>query len=173
MDCKEFREVLDLYVDQELSPEALSAAHLHVNECHSCRKVERQLLRLRTALKVAVTQHQPPTDLANAIQGITRRRWLEFRGSSSETANDTGASRRRHSLWRKNIRLPMPIFALLFIGTVTLAILLLLAKVPKPHETVSNRTATTTPSGLRPSIEATELSRFDHGGRASLYKVPR
>lgn len=173
MDCKEFREILDLYVDQELSPDALGAAHIHLNECHSCRKVERQLLRLRVALKLTVSQHQPPPDLAHAVQRITQRRWLGSPGIRSETANDTDASRGRHPLWRENIQLPVPVFALLFMGLVTLGILLLQTRVPKPGERVSNRAASTTPVGVRPSIEATELSRFDHGGRASLYKVPR
>jgi hypothetical protein len=173
MDCKEFREILDLYVDQELSPGALGAAQTHLNECHSCRRAEEQLLRLRVAMKLAVSQHQPPPDLANVVQRITRRRWLGSSGIRNETANDTGASRARYPLWRENILLPVPIFALLFIGVVTLGILLLQTRMPKPGERVSNREATSTPSGVRPSIEASGLSRFDHGGRASLYKVPR
>ncbi len=46
-DCKQMREVLDLYVDGELSPEATGVARLHINDCAACRPAERKLLLLR------------------------------------------------------------------------------------------------------------------------------
>jgi len=68
MDCKEFREVLDLHVDRELSAEAAVSAELHLRECGSCHLAAEELLRLRRALKEAVNRHQPPPGLAESVQ---------------------------------------------------------------------------------------------------------
>ena len=63
MDCKQMREVMDLYVDGELSAEATAAAGLHLSECAACRGTERKLLLLRQGVKAAVAQHRPPEKL--------------------------------------------------------------------------------------------------------------
>lgn len=68
MDCLEFRRVLDLYVDGELSPEAAAAAGVHGSECVSCKRTEQELRRLRQAVKDAVRQLHPPSGLADKIQ---------------------------------------------------------------------------------------------------------
>lgn len=68
MDCKEFREVLDLYVDSELSAEAMAAAGLHVSECASCRLAADELFRLRRSIQETVNRHQPPPGLVERVQ---------------------------------------------------------------------------------------------------------
>lgn len=78
MDCKEFREVLDLYLDAELSPEAMAAARGHLSECGRCHRVEAELLRLRQAVKQVVTQYQPPADLARRIRRPLRPAWRSW-----------------------------------------------------------------------------------------------
>ncbi len=71
MDCKEFREVLDLYVDNELSAEAMASAGLHLNECGPCRTARDELLRLRQAVKEAVSKHQPPPSLLRSVRRVS------------------------------------------------------------------------------------------------------
>jgi hypothetical protein len=79
MDCRKFREVVDLYVDRELSPEARAAADLHLAECKSCRSVAEQLLGLRHQLKAAVTRHAPPPSLVKRVhRPLTWARWRAF-----------------------------------------------------------------------------------------------
>jgi len=68
MDCKEIREVLDFYVDGELSVDAAAWATAHLNECAPCRRAHEELLRLRRAVKLVVAQHRPPPDLTTRIQ---------------------------------------------------------------------------------------------------------
>ncbi len=75
MDCKEIREVLDLYVDGELSADAASSASAHLNECASCRRVHQDLLRLGRAVKLAVARHQPPPGLAGRIHSHLFSPW--------------------------------------------------------------------------------------------------
>ncbi len=68
MDCKAFREVLDLYVDGELSAEAMAAGSTHLEECSSCRGARDSILGLRRSLKEASAQHQPPPALVRRIE---------------------------------------------------------------------------------------------------------
>src|SRR6266851_221692 len=75
MDCKDLREVLDLYVGGELSPEATVQAEAHLAECHACRRAAERLRRLRQAVKAAVSQYQPPPQLANSVRKSTLSPW--------------------------------------------------------------------------------------------------
>lgn len=170
MDCKEFREILDLYVDEELSPEALTAAQIHLVECHACRRVKNTLLTLRSNLKVAVSQHQPPPDLVTSVWRITESRWRKYLGSLTRVTDDFTQTRSR--FWSGGIRLPAPVFALLFMAMLTFGILFM-AELFRPVKNVKNVTTPPQSERGRPSVEADDFSRFDHGGRASLYKVPR
>ena len=75
MDCKEFRELLDLHVDGELSPEATLSARAHLEGCGACSRVERQLIRLRGAVKRVVKEVEPPPELERAIRKLARPEW--------------------------------------------------------------------------------------------------
>ena len=71
MDCIEFRKVLDLYVDGELSAEAMASANAHVNECALCSRAVKELQRLRQAVKETVSKHEPPAELVRSVNQIT------------------------------------------------------------------------------------------------------
>src|SRR5215471_19284838 len=75
MDCKDLREILDLYVDGELSPEATVQAETHLGECPACRNTVAGLNRLRQAVKTAVGQYQPTSQLADRVRQSTISRW--------------------------------------------------------------------------------------------------
>ncbi len=75
MDCKNLREVLDLYVDGELSPEATVQAEAHLAECHACRRAANRLQELRQAVKVAVSQYQPAPKLVDRVWKSTLSPW--------------------------------------------------------------------------------------------------
>ena len=75
MNCKEFREVLDLYIDEELSPEALIAAQLHSGECMACQAATEKLLSIRQLLKANNARHQLPDELVGAVHKISRPWW--------------------------------------------------------------------------------------------------
>jgi hypothetical protein len=75
MDCKNLREVLDLYVDGELSPEATVQAEAHLAECHPCRRAADGLRGLRQAVKAAVSQYQPPPTLVDRVRKSTLSPW--------------------------------------------------------------------------------------------------
>ncbi len=75
MDCKNLREILDLYVDGELSPEATVQAEAHLTECNACRRAADGLQGLRQAVKAAVSQYQPAPQLANRVRKSTLSPW--------------------------------------------------------------------------------------------------
>jgi hypothetical protein len=79
MDCKNLREILDLYVDGELSPEAIVQADTHLAECPACRNTVAGLNRLRQAVKGAVGQYQPTSQLVDRVRRSTISRWTHAR----------------------------------------------------------------------------------------------
>lgn len=75
MDCKNLREILDLYVDDELSPEASVQAEAHLAECHGCRRAADRLRELRQAVKAVVSQYQPTRHLIDRVRKSTVFPW--------------------------------------------------------------------------------------------------
>jgi anti-sigma factor RsiW len=170
VDCKEFRDALDLYVDGELSPDGASAARLHLSECAACRAAERELMRLRGALKLAVSKHEPPPELVSAVRAIPRHRWRKL---ARDTAARGGAPGAR-PFWRRRVALPAPVFALLLVALVGLGLLSARLLTARPQRPALRGTPARTPPAASPPDEASfDFAHFDHGGRASLYKERR
>jgi anti-sigma factor RsiW len=170
VDCKEFREVLDLYVDDELSPDAASVARLHLAECAACRVAEREMLRLRGALKLAISKHEPPPELVSAVRDTYRPWWRE-------RLRDTGArrvSRHARQFWRRQVALPAPVFALLVVALVGFGIISLRLRSAQPQPPAARSApARATHAASAPTEASFDFARFDQGGRASLYKERR
>lgn len=163
MDCKEFREVLDLYVDGELSPEAGGAARAHLKDCAACGRAEAQLLHLRRALRRVVSGHQPPPELANDV-----RRALGLRRRSMRRASPP--------FWRLKVSLPAPVFALLVAAVVGFGGWAALARRPELPPGGKGAGRRVSPAATAPSTDARgefDFSRFDRGERASIHVVRR
>jgi hypothetical protein len=79
MDCKEFREALDLFVDAELAADAAAAANTHASECSLCRRAYEDLLRLRRSVQKAVREQELPGHLEQLVRARlaprARRLW--------------------------------------------------------------------------------------------------
>ena len=76
MDCKQFREALDCYIDGELSADAAGAADAHRRECAPCERAVRRLLRLRHDVQRVVRFTVPPPLLERRVQAALRPQWL-------------------------------------------------------------------------------------------------
>jgi anti-sigma factor RsiW len=155
MDCKEFRESLDLYADGELAPEAEATARVHLNECAACRRAEAELLRLRRALKRTVAQQQPPPELVRRVAALTNPRW--------------------RLLWQRRVSLPAPVFALLLL---VVALLVGTVGATLRQKSKSKQSAAAPPvakqiAPANPPQSGLDLARFDHGARATIYKIRR
>lgn len=77
MDCKQFREVMDLYVDGELSSNATAAASLHRAECPACDRCTKDLSRLRSAVAAEIAQVAIPAGfherMSEALDGVPKQ----------------------------------------------------------------------------------------------------
>ena len=166
MDCKEFREILDLYVDDELSAEASAAARVHLNECLACRRVEQELRRLRADLKQLVARYEPPPELFEEVGKISQSPWRKLMNAARKR------TRVGQPLWKQRIVIPAPVFALLLLVIGAFAILALRYEIrgPDTGTTALPRNQNAKPMTSQTDEGAIDLSRFDHGGRASLYK---
>ncbi len=75
MDCKKLREMLDAYVDRELSAEAAAQAEAHIAECSSCRRAVEGLTRLRETVRTAAGKPEVPQQLLARVQSSLSPRW--------------------------------------------------------------------------------------------------
>lgn len=75
MDCKKLREVLDAYVDRELSADAAAQAEAHLAECSACRRAVEGLARLREAVRAAAGKPEAPVQLLQSVQSSLLPRW--------------------------------------------------------------------------------------------------
>lgn len=166
MDCKEFRELLDLHLDRELSADAEAEARLHAKECARCHAVEQQLKRLRQSLKTLVAKNEPPQRLMREVAAIGQPWWLRtFRLRDRKAAE----------LWSSRVALPAPIFAVLLV-VVCAALLVLVQQIASKAFDITSAGKNTVqveiPAG-EPANSLMDLTRFDQGGRITLKHAPR
>jgi anti-sigma factor RsiW len=163
MECKEFRQLLDLYVDGELSPEASFSALEHMETCVRCKQAQNQLLLLRQAVKRVVKQSEPPSDLVRKVNRITKspwHRWPRFLGPPQTEAHV--------SFWRRKVSVPIPVFALLLFTVLIGGIWFI--------STQTSHRLTPTVVRKDDSVKSTDpgafdLTQFDRGERAAIYKI--
>jgi anti-sigma factor (TIGR02949 family) len=75
MDCKKLREVLDAYMDHELSVDAAAQAEAHIAECDACRRAVENLARLREAVRTVAGKPEAPVELVERVRSSVSPRW--------------------------------------------------------------------------------------------------
>jgi anti-sigma factor RsiW len=169
MDCKEFRERLDLYADGELSGAGMDEAREHLKACASCAKAEAGLRHLRGALKRVVNGHQPPRELEAEVLRAIRSRERTHGGRALDESRRVGTH-----VWRAKVSVPVPFFALLVLSLVALAGWLVFTRVPAREGASTRRPAPV--ASPAPNAEAPggfDFSRYYRGERASIRVVRR
>jgi hypothetical protein len=81
MNCTQFRESLDCYLDGELSAAASAAADAHRQGCLQCDRALTRLLALKSAVKQTVGAVTPPPDLDARVRTALTPRWLRPLGA--------------------------------------------------------------------------------------------
>ena len=76
MNCKQFRESLDCYLEGELSAAASAAADAHRKECPQCDRAVAHLQELKVAVRRTVSVATPPTDLEARIRAAVATPWV-------------------------------------------------------------------------------------------------
>ena len=167
MDCKEFRERLDLYVDGELAGADADEARVHLKGCASCAKAEAGLSHLRSSLKRVVNRHRPPPELEAEVLRQLRSRRRAPAGKAIDESRRVGTP-----VWRANVVVPLPLFALLVLSVVALAGWLVFARGPAREEVSTKRpvpVASPAPGGV--AAGGLDFSRYYRGERASIQVV--
>jgi anti-sigma factor RsiW len=73
MECKELRELMARYVDDELPPEAKQATVTHINGCSDCRRLADEELAWRQAVRQSGTYYRAPDALRQHVLQAVRR----------------------------------------------------------------------------------------------------
>ena len=173
MDCKEFRERLDAFVDGETAAASAEEAREHSQTCASCSKTEARLRRLRSSLKRVVKQHQPPPELEGDVLRALRSRGQHAHSPVGRASVERG--RGGAPVWRAKVSVPLPFVALLLLTLVALAGWLVFARDPAREEVSTGRPAPFATPAPPPqeSSGGFDFSRYYSGGRASVQVVRR
>jgi hypothetical protein len=75
MNCKQFRESLDCYLDGELSAAASAAADAHRKECPQCDRAVTHLQQLKAVVRRTVSVATPPAALDARIRAAVANPW--------------------------------------------------------------------------------------------------
>jgi anti-sigma factor RsiW len=172
VDCQEFRERLDRYVDGELSAAESKEARAHAEGCESCAKAEAGLRQLRSALKRVVNRHQPPAELERELLHSLRSRGRDRAGRAGTPLDES--RRVGPPVWGAKVIVPVPLLALFVLSLVALAGWLVFARGPAREEVSTKRPVSS--ASPAPSGEASggfDFSRYYDGERASIRVVRR
>lgn len=161
MDCKEFQERLDLYVDGELPPVAADGAREHLKGCAPCARSEAGLRHLKSSLKRVVDRHRPPAGLERNVLDALRARGRDTSKRAGRSPDES--VRGGTPVWRAKVVVPAPLLALLLLTVVALAGWLAFAR---GH----GRRAGAPPGE---ASRGTYFSGYYSGERASIQVVPR
>ncbi len=86
VDCKKLREVLDAYVDHELSPDAAAQAEAHIAECNRCRRAVEALMGLREAVRATAGKPEAPAHLLHQVRSSLAPSWRRARAAQAIAA---------------------------------------------------------------------------------------
>jgi anti-sigma factor RsiW len=153
MSC-EFTEKVSALVDEELEEREAENLRRHIAACETCGQAEKEFLLLKREIK-----SYPVTEWHGARGQRTLRHVL---GSGNVP------------LWKKRIALPVPALAGLLLALMVPGIWMASSRWQKasmPVETAREEKRPVPPPAR--SESEIDLARFDHGGRAIIYKVRR
>jgi anti-sigma factor RsiW len=153
MNC-DFSEKVSLLIDRELSPSEAEQITKHLTMCQVCQHVEQDFLGLRDQIKSYEVAADP----------IAQRQTL-WKVLASQSI----------PLWRRKIAVPAPVFAFVLVALLALGAWSLVVRTTyqrpgqldvRVSSVPAKGTANTEPGSM-------DLSRFDRGERATLYKERR
>jgi anti-sigma factor RsiW len=147
MSCS-FAEKISLLIDGELPFDEEGRVRQHLASCHACQEAQKNFLHLREQIK----SYESEPDLA------AERRVLQAALASAKPR-----------WWQRRVSLPAPVFALLVIALLAVAAWTALTRAGnrRPEPERLTRSAPQVGQG------ASDLSVYDRGGRAAIYKTRR
>ena len=150
MKC-EYSELISQLIDEELSVEQTGRMRKHVTDCGICRMVEQDLLGMRDRIRA----FEFDADNVSQRQAL----WKVL-------------SSQKVPLWRREISLPAPVFAIAALALLAFGTWSLFERSPQPRQTDQRIRAVQQASSNKDS-SVMDFSRFDRGERAVVYKERR
>jgi predicted anti-sigma-YlaC factor YlaD len=150
MSC-DFTDKVSLLIDGELAPAEAERMRRHLTGCRVCRQVEQDFLRLRHQIGSYEFETDP----------IAQRQTL-WKVLASQSV----------PLWRRKIALPAPVFALVVVAWMALGMWFVLARTTSSTPVGGGRVGPV-PASANNDPGEMDLSRFDRGERAMIYKERR
>ncbi len=151
MSCP-WAEKIALLVDDELTPAETASVGAHLAECSACRQAQTDFLQLRRELK----DYELHPDAFAPQRALRKILATEDR-----------------PVWRRRVSVPVPVMAALLVLLTTLGLWLGSLRASRPPEATGGGrrlpTLSEPPAGVAPG--GFDLTRFDRGERAALYKV--
>jgi len=145
MSC-DYTEKVSLLIDGDLSEEESDLVIAHIKTCHLCRKTEEELLSLRQMIR----------DYEGEPDPVVQKRALARIMASENTF-----------FWKRSVAVPAPAFAFLIAVLVVLAGWSVVRLNGSPQVPAVKRVE------IRSAQDSLDLSSFDSGERAVIYKVRR
>jgi anti-sigma factor RsiW len=143
MECPWSQRVSQL-IDEELSPNETAETRIHLSACEHCRQAYDDFVQLQRELRGHNFQMDPSA----------RKRVLRKAFASSAPP-----------FWKRSVMLPVPVMGLILLAVVALGLWLALRRPQTP----GFPTVRMIPS--QKEAETFDLTRFDHGKRATIEKV--
>src|SRR5262249_43420932 len=145
-------------IDGELTPEDDRLVREHLAVCAECRRAREDFLGTRELLRSC-----PPDPNLDATDRARRRLF----GKPVVRASNAGVW--RASAWRRKISVPLPVAAAFMAAMVVMSFVLFRSQMIAGHMR-SKALEIIQPAEQPIEGKATNLARFDHGGRAVVYK---
>jgi anti-sigma factor RsiW len=150
MNC-DLSEKVSMLIDGELPASEADQMTKHIIDCAICRQVERDFRGLRHQIKSDEFEPDP----------IAQRQMLWKVLASQESL-----------LWRRTIALPAPVFALIVVALLALIVWSVISdRLARETDHRVSKAPVLSPS--KSETGSIDLSRFDRGERAILYKEHR
>jgi hypothetical protein len=153
MNC-DFSEKVSLLIDRELSPSEVEQMRKHLTVCQVCQQVEQDFLGLGHQIKSYEFDADP-----------TAQRQTLWKVLASQSV----------PLWRKKIAVPAPVFALALVALLAFGAWSMFVRTTYQSPVQLDRRIGSVPAEGTANTEpgTLDLSRFDRGERAILYKEHR
>lgn len=149
MKCS-FAEKISMLIDGELAESESRRMREHLADCAECRETERSFLFFREQIQESAAERIGEWQKTPVFPPV-----------------------RKISFWRKGIRLPVPVLALLVLILLGLGFWLIALRFDRIEKTTLENPVNPTPGKTENKSNEISIARFDKGGRAEIYVAPR
>lgn len=148
MNCN-FAAKVSILIDGELNDAESEKVRAHIEGCSVCQNLEKDFLFFREQIRESAADFE------------------------IEQLKTVFPSKRKISVWKKGISLPVPIFAAFVLVLIGLGAWAISLRFSQTNEIVVENPSKKLPEKNNNQSGEISLARYDNGGRAEIYVAPR